>query len=98
MNKSIRRSALFLAVAMLFLSLFSFIFIAAESEHDCTGEHCSVCCQIRDCENTLKTAAVTAAAVFALLVCRCGDYSLSPLPFFGEICATPITLKVKLSD
>ncbi len=97
MNKP-KRLASMLALLAAFIMLFSVLFIALEADHDCCGEDCAICTQIRACENLLRnllTVAVFAAAArccFALV-----------FGFAGTECRclrshTLITLKVKLSD
>ena len=50
----IRITAVILGLMMLVVVLFSAFYIAAETEHDCTGEDCPVCVCIQHCENTLR--------------------------------------------
>lgn len=64
-----KRSAAVLALLVAFLMLFSVLFIALEADHDCCGEGCAVCTQIRACEDLLRnlmTASVLAAAGWCL--------------------------------
>ena len=98
MEKKKRIAALVLAVTVLFVMLYSALFIAAETDHDCVGENCPICYQINVCQNTLKnlSLAVCAAASAAALpytLCRgisvCTDCAQS---------YTLVSLKVKLSD
>ncbi len=53
MPKYNRIAAGIMALLMLFIMLFSVFYIAAESDHDCTGEDCPICACIGQCENTL---------------------------------------------
>lgn len=48
-----RIAAGILGMLMLFIMLFSAFYIAAEADHDCTGEDCPICACIQQCENTL---------------------------------------------
>ena len=98
MEKKKRIAALFLAVTVLFVMLYSALFIAAEAGHDCVGENCPICYQINICQNTLKNlslavSAAAFAAAFTYTLCRsisvCTDYAQS---------FTLVSLKVKLSD
>lgn len=87
-----------LAVSVLFVVLYSVIFIAAQSHHDCIGENCPICLQIQNCENTLKTlssaAAVTAvSAIFYVAFFIIRTYNTRPF-----VSSTPISLKVELSN
>ena len=78
-----RRITVIIITALIALAMFSSAaFIAAESDHDCTGEDCAVCCAISACVNAFKTFFVIRAALKI-----CGDV-YSP--------ATPVSLKTKL--
>ena len=98
MEKKKRIAALVLAVTVLFVMLYSALFIAAEADHDCVGENCPICYQINVCQNTLKSlslavSAAAFAAAFTYTLCRgisvCMDCAQS---------YTLVSLKVKLSD
>lgn len=98
MEKKKRIAALVLAVTVLFVILYSALFIAAEADHDCVGENCPICYQINVCQNTLKNlslavCAAASAAAFIYTLCRvisvCTDCAQS---------YTLVSLKVKLSD
>ena len=56
-----------LALAALLALLLSAFYVAAEADHDCTGEDCPVCALIHLCENLLRSfaAVILMAAVFA---------------------------------
>ncbi len=49
-----RIAAGIMGILMLFIMLFSAFYIAAETDHDCSGEDCPVCVCIQQCENTLR--------------------------------------------
>ncbi|MCR5626402.1 MAG: hypothetical protein K6F99_03690 [Lachnospiraceae bacterium] len=53
--KNIRIAAFVMASMMLFTVLFSSLFIALETHHHCTGEHCPICESIEVCLHTLHT-------------------------------------------
>ena len=90
--------AILLAVAVAFVMLFSLLFIAIESGHDCTGEECKICEQISTCVSTLKKITVTVIAmIFSALLL----YNLHFWPLYRlsvDVPCTLITLKVKLSN
>ena len=96
--KRTKRAAAVFACVLFFAMLLSLLFIAHETQHDCTGAGCSVCVKLAACENSLKniSSALAAAAVLAA-VCFVFVRTLSGAPVF---CAaqTPVSLKVKLSD
>ncbi len=93
-----RIAAGIMGLMMLIIVLFSAFFIAAEADHDCTGEDCPVCACIQQCENTLRgigdgTAAQLSAVVpvFFLLFFA----ALFVAEFSQE---TLITRKVRLNN
>ncbi len=51
----IRITAGVMGLMMLVIVLFSAFYIAAETDHDCTGEDCPVCACIQHCESTLRS-------------------------------------------
>ena len=98
MEKKKRIAALVLAVIVLFVMLYSALFIAAEADHDCVGENCPICYQINVCQNALKNlslavSAAAFAAAFTYTLCR----SISACSDFATSC-TLVSLKVKLTD
>ena len=98
MTKKKRIISLVVAVAVIFVMLYSALYIAAEANHDCVGENCPICYQISVCENTLKNlslavCAVAFAAAFTYTLCR----SISACSDFATSC-TLVSLKVKLTD
>ena len=70
----LRITAGVMGLMMLVLVLFSAFYIAAEADHDCSGEDCLICRCVRACENTLHGAGGAAGArsadspVFLLLL------------------------------
>ena len=52
--KARRIAAGIMGLMMLLIVLFSAFYIAAEADHDCEGEHCSVCACIQQCKNVLR--------------------------------------------
>ena len=98
MTKKFRFMTGLLAVVLAFVMLSSVAYIAAESDHECTGVDCAICHQINVCENLLKSiglagsAAATVAAILYIL-CRI-------IPSCIEVARTftLVSLKVKLSD
>ena len=55
MTKKFRFMTGLLAVVLAFVMLSSVAYIAAESDHECTGVDCAICHQINVCENLLKS-------------------------------------------
>lgn len=71
MAKNISRAtALIMGLIIGFVVLSSAIFIIKNSDHDCSGDNCSVCAAIRQCEQNLEklgTAGAEAAAIIAVV-------------------------------
>ena len=87
-----------MAVIVLCFAVFSAFFIAVESDHDCTGNDCPICCQLSVCQSFLRNicCAGTVAAFTAALI-----YILCNVSARGtDICATLtlVSMKVKLSN
>lgn len=98
MTNKKRVITLILTALFCFAVLFSAVFIIAEAEHDCTGEHCSICYQLSSCENTIKTISLT-GAVFAVAVYLMYLFLRSIAVYSNDGCISSlITLKVKLSN
>ncbi len=98
MTKRSRRFAGLLAVALGIVLLFSVGFIVIQSDHNCAGEDCPVCCRLDLCQAIWKLTGVTVGLTVVVTVflrwVRCtvsGGRSRCVL-------VTPVLLKVKLSD
>lgn len=46
--------ALVISLFMLFITLFSVIYMAREAEHSCVNQDCPICQSVKQCENNLK--------------------------------------------
>ena len=98
MKKKNRIIAILLAVMVLFVMLYSALFIVSHAEHDCVGENCPICYQISVCQNALKNlslavSAVAFAAAFTYTLCRSISACAAVIPSY-----TLVSLKVKLTD
>ncbi len=93
-NRSI--SILLLIVLCAFI-LFSQTFFILERDHDCTGEHCGVCEQIKICVglfNNIHSAwAQLALFLLAILLVNCFYVKALPLCY-----STLVSLRVKLTN
>lgn len=98
MKRSIRTTAAFLAVLLCFILLFCPLCFAASANHDCAGEHCTVCQIAKTCEQLL--AAFAAACVPLLALLDGGIRSGRALFGYGAHIrpSTLVTLKTKLTD
>lgn len=98
MTKKTRVLTMLLAAVMALVMLFSAAYIAAESHHDCTGEDCAICHQIKACEELLKGIGLAAAAAAVMAAV---SYTLCDAAASHDEAAhgvTLVSLKVKLSD
>ena len=98
MEKKKRVLAALLAVAVLFVMLYSALFIAVHADHDCDGEDCPICYQINVCQNTLKNlsfavSVAVLAAAFTYTLCRSISACADVIPSY-----TLVSLKVKLTE
>jgi len=98
MKKRFRLLTGLLAVVLVLVMLSSAGYIAAEAEHDCSGENCAICHQINACENLLKSiglagSAAAIAAATRYILCRIISSCTEVAHTF-----TLVSLKVKLSD
>ncbi len=98
MTKKNRALALLPAAALVFIMLFSVLYITRNADHDCAQEKCSVCQQLEVCENTLHAAALAAAvAAIAALFAAWRDETGAPAQFCATF-PTLVTLMVMLSN
>ncbi len=98
MVKNKKLLAGFIALAVLFMLLFSVFFITAEARHNCIGENCPICLEVQACVqalSTLGTGLSTAVAVFAtahfFVICAITVFHRNPSH-------TLVSLKVKLTN
>ncbi|MCR5150783.1 MAG: hypothetical protein K6B52_06120 [Clostridiales bacterium] len=85
-----------IAVMVAFALISSVSFVAAESDHECTGENCEICCSITACINNIRTltAAFTATVTVAVLLSGiCSSVTICTV--FSGI-KSPVLLKVRL--
>ena len=91
-----RIAALLLAAVMCFAVLSACLFICAEAGHICTGEDCSVCCQIAFCRNSLNAFAVALSVCAVVFGVRFAALSLR-YQFNNDEPPTLVSLRIKLS-
>lgn len=92
-----RIAAGIVGVMMLVVVLLSASYIAAEADHDCTGDDCPICVCIQQCENILNQVggvatqvSIVAPVVFLLLFMLFSVYSISQ--------ETLVSKKVRLNN
>lgn len=87
-----------LVLLLVFIMLFSVLFIALEADHDCYGEGCAVCAQIRVCAKLLRNLIIFAAPVTAVWCLNTLLNIFADADCSSGCPHTLIDLKVKLSD
>lgn len=89
---------IFLTMAFIFGMLFSTLYIAIESHHDCIDEDCPVCQYISVCENILKKLSTALGFIFILIAVKFAS-KISIIKHFKLVpIQTLVSMKVKLSN
>lgn len=96
MSKTPRLTAACGAALLIFALIFSVFFVAVEADHECSGDHCAICHQIRICQTLLEQLSTAHAAsagaaglcFFALLLVLWTQDIL--------VVSSPVLLRVKL--
>ncbi len=96
--KALRIAAGIMGMMLLVIVLFSTFFIAAEADHDCTGEDCPICACMHQCENALRgigdgTAAQPSAVIPVLFLLFSAALFVAELPQ-----ETLVSRKVRLNN
>ena len=84
-----------MALAALLTLLLSAFYIAAEADHDCSGEDCVICAQLRQCEKLLCCAAALAVAAAVFAAVRLLFTARFACGFLRQ---TPVSARVRLND
>lgn len=97
-SKVLRITAGIMGLMMLVLIAFSAFYIAAEADHDCSGEDCLICACIHQCENTLRgigngTAVKSAVVVAIVFILLAAAFVIPP-----ELQDTLVSKKVRLNN
>lgn len=98
--RSARGLLALLLLAVLTLSvLLSALFVWIERHHDCTGDHCLICAAVARSVAFLKAeGASTAKPAAAARAATPGAMRLQVPADAGTAAASPVSLKVKLTD
>ena len=93
-----RIAAALLGLLLLSLLLCSAFYVAAEAEHDCTGEDCPVCLSLEHCASLLRQlgsgARIQSAASLSVLTVFLAALVLASV----GLTETPVTRKVRLNN
>lgn len=96
-NRGKKHLALLVCLCLIFVSFFSFIYIAVEADHNCTEEGCSICACIHSAKQTIKQLGLGAMSSFIIvpmfvLALAALFLMLSVLPY-----STPVSQKVRMN-
>ncbi len=97
-SKHKRITAGILVMFIFFTMLFSAFCIAAEADHDCTGEDCPICACIQQCENTLHQIGDGIALQAAVIIPVIFIFLCISLFTLGLPRETPVSGKVRLNN
>ena len=97
-SRAKRIAAGIMGLMLLVIVLFSAFYIAAEIDHDCSGEDCSICACIQQCENTLRgvgngTASQSAFVVHLILMLLAAAFAVTAVSK-----ETLVSRKVRLNN
>ncbi len=83
---------------LVFSLLFSTIYIAVESGHDCSGEDCPICFSLVQCEEISRLYKYAAIMIIPLiyLCVSSNEHMNKPEIMFSAI--TPVSLKIQLNN
>lgn len=98
MVKNRRFYAIVFSILIVSTLLFSVMFVAVKTNHDCIGEDCPVCHSIQSCVQTLRTLNTVVVTTIVILAV---DYSLVRITLphvYDIILRTLVSLKVKLTN
>lgn len=98
MSKRRNRAVLWILLAVFSLVIFcSSAFIIVHTDHDCTGEDCSVCTELAECRKILHSLGTADAGTLCLILMLCIAYVLCKLVTESRSAHTTlISLKVEL--
>ena len=96
MTKRMRFAAVCGAALLIAPLIFSAFFVAAEADHDCSGDHCTICHQVQICQVLLEQLSTAHAASAAAAVLCFFTLLLAPRPQNAIVVPSPVLLRVKL--
>ncbi|WP_035777984.1 hypothetical protein [Butyrivibrio sp. AE3004] len=86
------------AFAMLFVVLFSAVFVSVESFHDCDGDRCPVCALISQCENNLSQLGDGLAVLYMAFLAVLLLGAILVLKDIVLVYSTPVSSMVRMND
>ncbi|MDO5146626.1 MAG: hypothetical protein Q4D60_06460 [Eubacteriales bacterium] len=97
-KKALRKSAMAACVVFLFVTFFSFLFLAKEVNHDCIGEDCPVCACIHQIKQNLEERGTGAFVQCASVPFMVSLLSLGVFAPFLPVDVSLVGKKVRLDD
>ena len=94
--KRSKKLAAIMSVIFVALLVFSFCFVIAESDHDCSGEDCHVCRAISEVAAVFVKFLLAVALVFSALSPVFAATAVLRARAENAVFKTPVGLKVKL--
>lgn len=88
----------FLAFMLVFSLLFSIGYIAAESDHDCSGEDCPICISLVQCEEISRLYKFAVILIVPLIYLCVDSIGHINNPETRLTAVTPVSLKVQLNN
>ncbi len=98
MAKRTRVAAILLAVVLAFAVVSSCLVIVGEADHDCSGADCEICLVVNACANFLRGALSCAPALALAVIFASGTAGAVSFCRRLRVGATPVILRVKLSN
>ena len=93
-----KKAAISLTILFVFVMLFSYIFVIAEADHECSGEDCPICEIIAIVSDTIKGLSLIGSAVVICAALVFGIVKSLYVNNEAQSASSLITLKVKLSN
>ncbi len=87
-----------LAFMLVFSLLFSTVYIAVESDHDCSGEDCPICFSLVQCEEISRLFKFTVILLIPLIYLCVSSIEHINKPDNNFSAITPVSLKIQLNN
>ena len=88
----------YIAFAMLFVVLFSAVFVTVEAFHDCDGDSCPICTLIQQCENNLNQLGDGSAPIYMTFLTVLLVAAVISLKENVLVYSTPVSSMVRMND
>ena len=88
----------YVAFAMLFVVLFSAVFVTVEAFHDCDGDSCPICNLIQQCENNLNQLGDGSTPIYLAFLAVLLVAAVLSLEENVLVYSTPVSSMVRMND